>query len=1159
MRKFYFSLFSLLLLITTTLNAQVSNYTFSQVAGTYTPITGGTLLGTTSSDDQYFVNPAVPAGGTTNTGVGLPIGFNFTYNNLVFDRFGVNNNGWIALGQSALATPLSMATTSAYTVLSSTATNTPAHLRSRIAGMGRDLQAQTGSSLRYETIGTAPNRVLVVQFTNYKKYGTGGTGDNLNFQIRLYETTNIVEIVYGTIVFNSTTNTADVGLGGTLPTDFNNRTTTTDWMNSAAGTTNTSRMTMHSSVTPPATGTTFRWTPPTPCSGTPDPGNTLANVTIACSGVNFTLSVQNNPAVSGLSFQWQSSTDGTTWTNIAGATTPTLTTSQTAATWYRLAVTCSGVTGNSEPLQLNMDIPTNCYCIPPATNCTIGDEITNVTVSTLNNTTTCGTDGYTNYTATIPATELTIGVTHPMSVTVSDGGTEYVGVWIDYDRDGVFEASEFTALGSGNDVTINGNLTIPASATPGPTRMRVRVRWNTALTGADACAAYTYGETEDYLVNIAPCIQGTISTQPANTSVACGGTTTFTVAAAGSGLEYQWEYRTGATAPWQLVNDGGVYSGATTNTLSITGATTSLNGYQYRALIEGGCTALFGSNAATLSVSAYIATVSPVSATICTGGIQQLSITNTLGNLTTLSEGFDVAEPLPAGWVAQNNSQPVGTTGWFQGQSATFPSFSGAPDSYIAANYQNTDPVGVGTISNWLMTPVQNIKNGDIVTFYSRIPAGAEWADRLEVRLSTAGTSTNVGATSTSVGDFTTVLLTINPTLTLNVYPKVWTQFTATISGLAAPTTGRIAFRYFVTSAGGGGTNSNFIGIDDVRYISTGALASGVWSGPAGTMFTDAGATTAYDGTSAVNTIYVQPTAAGVNNYSVIVTTAACVSGPTTVPVTVNTAVTNLSDPVATSTCEDGSADFSVTADGTGITYQWQVSEDGGTTWSNLANGGNYSGATSATLNIDEASAGISGNQYRVIASVAACSSSVTSAGAVLTVNPQPSVNISAAPYTSVLPGMTTTLTANVSPNAGDIYSWTFNGLPLTSAPGNSVPVTVDGIGEYTVTVQDVNGCVASSQSFRVSDSASTRMFVYPSPNTGQFQVRFYSAAGNSLPRMLNIYDSKGARIYTATYPINTPYQSMQVDISKHGKGVYMIELTDRTGVRLKTDRVVVL
>jgi hypothetical protein len=308
MRKIYAALLSLFFLLVwnSETKAQVSAYTFSQSTLVYTPITGGTVLGTTTSDDQYFVNPAVPAGGITTTGVGFPIGFNFIYNEITYNQFAVNNNGWISLGQSALTPSVDMNTTSAYTPLASAAVNTPALLRSRIAGMGRDLQAQAGSVLRFETIGTAPNRKLVVQFTNYKRFGGAGTGDNFNFQIILNETTNVVQVVYGTMVFNTTTTTSTinhVGLGGTTATDFHNRQTTAphDWNATIAGTSNLQgcqNATSTITVTPPASGLTFSWTPPDPCSGTPTGGTTQASSLTPCSGVNFDLSVTG--ATSGL-------------------------------------------------------------------------------------------------------------------------------------------------------------------------------------------------------------------------------------------------------------------------------------------------------------------------------------------------------------------------------------------------------------------------------------------------------------------------------------------------------------------------------------------------------------------------------------------------------------------------------------------------------------------------------------------------------------------------------------------------------------------------------------------------------------------------------------------------------------------------------------------
>jgi hypothetical protein len=71
------------------------------------------------------------------------------------------------------------------------------------------------------------------------------------------------------------------------------------------------------------------------------------------------------------------------------------------------------------------------------------------------------------------------------------------------------------------------------------------------------------------------------------------------------------------------------------------------------------------------------------------------------------------------------------------------------------------------------------------------------------------------------VGDFTTLLLDINPTLASGGYPEVWTQYTVTISGVAAPTQGRFAFRYYVNDGGPAGNNSNYIGVDLFEYTAS--------------------------------------------------------------------------------------------------------------------------------------------------------------------------------------------------------------------------------------------------------------------------------------------------------------------------------------------------
>jgi len=68
------------------------------------------------------------------------------------------------------------------------------------------------------------------------------------------------------------------------------------------------------------------------------------------------------------------------------------------------------------------------------------------------------------------------------------------------------------------------------------------------------------------------------------------------------------------------------------------------------------------------------------------------------------AENFDNVSSLSGlGWVFVNNSNPVGSTGWFQGNTAVFSSQNGAPDSYIAANFDNA--AFGGNISDWLLSP----------------------------------------------------------------------------------------------------------------------------------------------------------------------------------------------------------------------------------------------------------------------------------------------------------------------------------------------------------------------------------------------------------------------------------------------------------------------
>ena len=183
----------------------------------------------------------------------------------------------------------------------------------------------------------------------------------------------------------------------------------------------------------------------------------------------------------------------------------------------------------------------------------------------------------------------------------------------------------------------------------------------------------------------------------------------------------------------------------------------------------------------------------------------------------TLAEGFcDINQLAVTGWFTQNNSEPLGTTNWFHGKDTLFPAFEGVPNAYIAADFNNG--AAVATISNWLLTPALNLEGGSTLTFYTRTVDFPQHPDRLQIRMSTNGGSTNVGTHANEVGDFTALLLDINQNYTLNGYPSVWTQFTVVINSAPPGSTGRLAFRYFVENGGPQGFNSDYIGIDAVGY-----------------------------------------------------------------------------------------------------------------------------------------------------------------------------------------------------------------------------------------------------------------------------------------------------------------------------------------------------
>jgi len=197
------------------------------------------------------------------------------------------------------------------------------------------------------------------------------------------------------------------------------------------------------------------------------------------------------------------------------------------------------------------------YCVPSGSlDCSDGDRATNVAFAGINHNPACNAaTGYNDYTTSVAAGNIMPGSTYPIAVTVG-GAPDYAAVWIDYDQDQTFEASEFLLLNGGSasaagGQVLTGTINVPATASPGATRMRVRVKFLFTIASNNACALTgVYGEVTDYTVIIgSSSCSGTPTAGATNAVapiVACNSTTALSLTGntTGTGIGYQWQFNT---------------------------------------------------------------------------------------------------------------------------------------------------------------------------------------------------------------------------------------------------------------------------------------------------------------------------------------------------------------------------------------------------------------------------------------------------------------------------------------------------------------------------------------------------------------------------------------------------------------------------------------
>ena len=478
------------------------------------------------------------------------------------------------------------------------------------------------------------------------------------------------------------------------------------------------------------------------CAGVPNDGTASVAPATGCASSNFTLSATGLTGGSGIAYQWQSSNSATgPWTNIAGANSSNFITTAAATTYYRLVTTCAngGASANSNVVVYTLT-GGNCECAAYPLNfatSTADEDITNVTVGAMNNTSVCGALApgagsvafrYSNYTGSVAGPAGVQGSVVPFSLSMTTCGgnfTNFFQIYVDWNQDGDFadageQAYSQAASVNGNQTAV-GSFTVLATATLGTTRMRVVNVEATASTTNYASAAYTYGETEDYCFTVtagASCA-GTPNAGTALISSATGcPSVVFNLSASGltfgSGITYQWQSSpTGLAGSWVNIpgaNAANFATSATVNTFYQLVTTCS----------NGGSSNVSNTVSYTINCNDLICSATPIS---CGQTIAGTTIGATLTGTGEVANACGGTATQPGVWYSVVGDGQImtaslcGTAAW----DSRIQVFSGANCNAIACVGGNDDggPACPGSEASYQWTSVVGVNYYILVSGFS--------------------------------------------------------------------------------------------------------------------------------------------------------------------------------------------------------------------------------------------------------------------------------------------------------------------------------------------------------------------------------------------------------------------------------------------------------
>ena len=554
---------------------------------------------------------------------------------------------------------------------------------------------------------------------------------------------------------------------------------------------------------------------------------------------------------------------------------------------------------------------------------------------------------------------------------------------------------------------------------------------------------------------------------PTNQSVCVGQNASFDATSPAPGVTYQWQISTDNGVTWTNVTNTAPYSGATTGVLTVTNVTAALNNNQYRCVVDVGCPTTLNSPSATLNVSSGTVSFStqPTSTSACVGDNASFSAAIT-----------GSAAPTYQWWMSTDN----GTTFTQVVQDATYgdptlptltiTGLTAAMDGYIfqcttfgtcggntLTSNNATLSIGIGNPTVTAQPPLTvNACEGA----NTNIIAGISNSTNFIWQISTDG-----GVTFVDANGFAGI--TGQTTSTININP-------------VQPTNDGWVFRVRLPSCIGNiFSNSCTLNVTNAAQITTQPTQPSTLC-PGDNLSLSVVATDAASYSWQVNTgsgyvpIFNGSGVTGANSGSINFSpvdvawdgaTIRCQVGgncppaSTSIEITINfdQGTTIINDPQNAIACLNQSVVFNVTANTTGISYQWQISTNGGASYTNLVEGGQFFGTLSAQLTVSNLLVANNNNQFRCIVT-GVCSAPVNSQSATLTVNSNlPVINSQPVPVT-ICSGDTAKFFIGAGPSTV-LYQWQIDaGLGFVNLINNQSYIGVQADTLKIVTAMSLNG-----------------------------------------------------------------------------------------------------